>query len=466
MTVFPHKKIKKPGAMKKKFLLGSTFEIAKNPAGFLSRLSNDYGDVVQVRFAGRKYYVLQHPTLLQHVLLDKYKLYHKPGATKLMRMFLGDGLINSNGDVWLKQRRMMQPAFHSERMNYFADVINEEITDFITRLNKIPDNTKIHINHEFLQLTIRIICRAMFTMQFDEEIGKMLSILEELDAYASAWMKRIVKIPTSWPTKVNKQLNRNCVCFDNLIYKMISERRDEINNGIMKGDLLDMLLNFYDDKTNSLLNKKLLRDQVVTIFMAGHETTAQAISWMFYHLARDKKINEKVKAESEKVCGNNKTVSLEDIPKLCYTRQVIQETLRMYPPVWAIVRKPMLTDKINGFRLPAQSNVLLNIYGLHHHHKYWEQPENFFPDHFSIENEKLRPAFVYAPFGGGPRLCIGQNFAMLIMHIVVSRICRSFEFDVPENYVPVIEPNITLRARHGIQLKINKVNSIQCENLI
>ena len=190
--------------------------------------------------------------------------------------------------------------------------------------------------------------------------------------------------------------------------------------------------------------------------MAGHETTAQTLSWMFYHLAKDKEINEKVKAES-RIISDNKPLLFEDIAKLAYARQVIQETLRLYPPIWAVVRKPIKDDTINGLHLRSGSNVLLNIYGLHHHPNYWEQPENFYPEHFSAEKEKSRPAFVYVPFGGGPRLCLGHNFAMLVMQIVLCRIVQSFEFIVPENYVPVVEPNITLRAKQGIQLIIKKL---------
>jgi len=245
-----------------------------------------------------------------------------------------------------------------------------------------------------------------------------------------------------------------------MIYKIIERRRKEIadKHGVSNNDLLDMLLGFCDEETTSPLSEKLLRDEVTTMFMAGHETTAQTLSWMFYHLAKEKDINEKLKAESKNVCSS-KPVLFEDVPKLSYTKKVIQETLRLYPPIWAAVRNPLQDDTIGELHFPAKSNVLLNIYGLHHHPVYWEQPENFYPEHFSEANVKSRPAFVYLPFGGGQRLCIGQNIAMLVMHIVVGRLSQSFAFSVPENYVPEVEPNITLRAKHGIQLKIKKIST-------
>ena len=460
MPLLQYNTIHQVDVVKGNFLFGSTFEILENPVAFLSKLANNYGPVVTIRFGGTKYYVLQHPDYIRHVWLDNYKQYRKPGATKLLRMFLGEGLSTSNGELWLRQRRLMQPAFHSQKLKYLTDVINEEVTVFINKLSKIPDNTKIDVTHELLQLTIRIISRSMFNMHFDEEIDIMVNALDELAYYAASWMKSLVKIPTNWPTSANKVFKKNCEVFDRIIYKIIDRRRNEISSGhaSINNDMLDMLLNFCDEETKSPINEKLLRDEVTTIFMAGHETTAQTLSWMFYHLAKEKEINEKVKVES-KIVFDNKPLLFEDITKLIYAKQVIQETLRLYPPIWAVVRRPIKSDTIHAFRLPAQSNVLLNIYGLHHHPNYWEQPENFYPEHFSAASEKARPAFVYVPFGGGPRLCLGHNFAMLVMSVVLCRIVQSFEFSVPENYVPIVEPNITLRAKQGIQLIIKKINS-------
>ncbi len=444
--------------LKGSFLFGSTFAILKNPVKFLSNLSMNYGAVVIIRFAGKKFYVLQHPDYIKHVLLDNYKQYNKPGATKILGMFLGEGLSTSNGELWLRQRRLMQPAFHSQKLKYYTEIINEEVTIFINKLSKVPDHSTIDINHKLLELTIRIISRSMFSMHFNDEINTMVKALEELASFAAAWMKSLVKIPTGLPTTANKNFKKNWAIFDKIIYAIIERRINEISNGQApeNNDLLDMLLNFCDDETKSPLTEKLLRDEVTTIFMAGHETTAQTLSWMFYHLAKEQQINEKVKVESKNVCSNN-SVLYEDIPKLCYAKQVIQETLRLYPPIWAVVRKPLKKDIILALQLPAQSNVLLNIYGLHHHPDYWERPEDFDPEHFNEINEKVRPAYVYVPFGGGPRLCLGYNFAMLVMQIVLCRITPLFEFSVPENYAPVVEPNITLRAKEGIQLIIKKI---------
>ncbi|MEO7044919.1 MAG: cytochrome P450 [Ferruginibacter sp.] len=444
-------------AIKGGFLFGSTFEVLKNPVAFLATLAKNYGSVVTVRFAGRKYFVLQHPDYVKHVWLDNYKQYRKPGATKLLRMFLGEGLSTSNGELWLRQRRLMQPAFHSQKLKHYADIINEEVTISINELNKIPDYTKVDISHKFLQLTIRIISRSMFSMGFEEELAIITNALEELASFAASWMKSPVKIPTSLPTLANKNFKKNCEIFDRIMYKIIDRRRSERKRGqaVPDNDLLDMLLDFCDEESGPSFSDKLLRDELTTIFMAGHETTAQTLSWMFYHIAKENVISEKIKAESKLVAGNN-YVSLEDVSKLVYTKQVVCESLRLYPPIWAVVRKALKDDTIHALHLPPGSNVLLNIYGLHHHPAYWKQPDNFYPEHFNEAGERERPGFVYVPFGAGPRLCLGHNFAMLVMHITAFRINQNFKFYVPENYVPIVEPNITLRAKQGIQLIIKK----------
>jgi cytochrome P450 len=449
---------REPEILKRKPLLGNTFLALKNPVDFLGKLANDYGPVVTVDFFGKKYFVLQHPEYIKHVLLQNHKTYCKPGATQLLKLFLGEGLSTSNGELWLRQRRIMQPAFHKQRLQLIVNIINEETTLFISKLNSLTSATHINISHEFLQLTISIISRAMFSTALKDEMEKMVDALEALAMYASSWMKSLIKIPAHWPTPANSRFKINCKIFDQIIYGIIERRRKEINNGQPSsyGDLLDMLMNYFDEETRSGMSDKLLRDEVTTMFMAGHETTAQTLSWILYHLAKEKEILQMAKNEGAKIL-NERLPALDDLPALSYTKQVIMEALRCYPPIWALVRKPLSIDNINGIKIPALSSVLINIYGMHHHPGYWDTPGAFNPEHFSIEQQEQRPQFAYLPFGGGPRLCLGNNFAMMVMQVVVSRLCRHFEFDVPAGYIPQVEPNITLRARNGVQLIIKRI---------
>ncbi len=448
----------KADILKRKRFLGNTLHILKDPVDFLGQLPKSYGAIVHANFAGKKYFILQHPDYIKHVLLENHKAYCKPGATKLLRLFLGEGLSTSNGELWLRQRRIMQPAFHKQRLLHILKTINEETTAFIDKLNKLPAYTQLNISHEFLQLTISIISRAMFSTSLKEEMEQMVNALEALAEYASKWMKSVIKIPTNWPTPANIKFQHNCKVFDGIIYNMIESRRKYMADAELPPheDLLDMLMGYSDEKTKDVMSEKQLRDEVTTMFMAGHETTAQTLSWIFYHLAKEKEIIQKVKNEGAKVLSK-RLPEFDDLSQLIYIKQVINEGLRFYPPIWALVRKPYYNDEINGINIPASSNVLINIYGIHHHSDYWDTPDTFNPEHFDPAAELQRPQFVYLPFGGGPRLCIGSNFAMMVMQVIVSRLSQFFEFDVPDGHVPKIETNITLRAKGGIQLIMKKL---------
>jgi cytochrome P450 len=286
----------------------------------------------------------------------------------------------------------------------------------------------------------------------------MMNALEALAMYASKWMKSIIKIPTGWPTPANINFKNKCKVFDDIIYNIIERRRKYMADPLLPAheDLLDMLMGYYDEETKDGMSEKQLRDEVTTMFMAGHETTAQTLSWIFYHLAKEKQVIQKAKNEATTVL-NGGLPALEHLSQLIYTKQVINEGLRCYPPIWALVRKPYNNDDINGIKIPASSNVLINIYGMHHHPDYWDTPDDFNPEHFNAAAEQQRPQFAYLPFGGGPRLCLGSNFATMVMQVVVSRVSQCFEFAIPGGYVPKIEPNITLRAKGGVQLVLRKM---------
>ena len=460
MAMIPSNKVyPKAELLKKGLFFSHTLRILKDPVEYLGNLTKSYGPVVSANILGEKYLVLQHPEYIKHVLLDNHKAYNKPCSAKILRLFLGEGLLTSNGEQWHKTRRLMQPAFHKQRLTRILDIVNEETSAFIEKLNALHHNTCLNISYEMLQLNISIISRAMFGSAIKEELDTMMNVLEELTNYSSSWMKSIIKIPVRWPTPANIKFNKNCGIFDSIIYAIIARRRKYRADSTLPShdDLLDMLLDYVDEETMNEMSERQLRDEVTTIFIAGHETTAQTLSWIFYQLAKEKGINKKVTNEAANVFTGN-LPGMGDLAQLTYTKQVIQEGMRYYPSLRAIVRKPNHDDVINGIKIPASSTVLINIYGMHHHPQYWENPEKFDPEHFNAVSEQQRAHFVYFPFGGGQRLCIGNNFAMMVMQVVVSRLSKSFEFDVPGGYTPKIEPNITLRAIDGIQLLIRKLS--------
>ena len=445
----------KAEVLKRKPFFGNVRQILKDPVGFLGRLPADYGPVVKAGFAGKTYFILQHPDYIKHVLLDNHKGYSKPGATKLLGLFLGEGLITSNGEVWYKKRRLMQPSFHKQRVGYMLDIINEETTACINKLDSLPPGAPVNISNELLQLNISIIGRALFSTALKEEMETMVKALDELTGYASAWMKSIIKIPVDWPTPANRNFKNNCRVFDSIIYSIIDRRRKYRADPGMAAhdDLLDMLLDYLDQDTNDAMTEKQLRDEVTTMFMAGQETTSQTLSWIFYHVAKEKGILKKIQEETSNILSAS-LPEPGDLSKLVYTRQVIQEGMRCYPAVCALVRQPYQDDEIRGIKIPVSAKVLINIYGIHHHPQYWNNPFDFDPGRFAVSPQKEHSPFVYLPFGSGPRLCIGNNFAMMIMQVVVSRVSRHFEMELLPGYVASIETNITLRPKEGVQLLV------------
>lgn len=450
-----HPKIER---LRRSLFFRNTRRVLNNPVAFLGDLAKHYGPVVQINIAGKKYVILQDPEFIKHVLSDNHRAYSKFGITKILRVFFGEGLVTSNGELWIKKRRLIQPAFHIQRITHGLNIINEETSIFIQTLNTLPSGSQINLSHEMLKLNVSIINRFLFSNTNKKEMESMMLILEHLTNFATKWMKSIIKIPLNWRTPSNKQFHKNCQEYDRIIYAMIERRRVYKKEDIdpPHNDLLDMLLDDVDADSNDEMTNKQLRDDITTMFMAGHDTTAQTLSWIFYEIAKNKEISSKLNREATEVL-KEESLKLEDLSKLDYTNKVIKEGMRHYPSISAIQRRPYKEDVFKGIKFKKSTHLLINIYGMHHHPEYWETPELFNPERFTVVAEHQRPPFVYLPFGGGPRRCIGSNFATMVMQVVVSSLLKSFEFEVPKGYKPVIVPNITIKPKDGIPLIMHKV---------
>ncbi len=450
------KKHSKADTIKSGLFFRNALRILKNPIEFLSQSVKNNGPVIKLNLAGKKYFMVQHPEYVKHVLVDHSKIYNKTGY-KIVRAFVGDALVTSNGAGWVKKRRTISPVFHHQKLEGMVEAMNEEITLFLERIGNAGETGAINITDELRLLTMSIISRTMFNTTL-EEMDHIVETLEELRNYSTRWMKSLVKIPTHWSTPVNRRYRKNTRIFDEIIYRIINKRktsRADPSNP-KHNDLLDMLLDHQDDETGSPMPDETVHDELTAMLIGGHETTTQILSWALYQLAKNKEILFKVRSESDVVMGGHLS-TYETISKLAYSRQVVYETLRFYPSFWVLSRKNIEDDNLNGFHVPSGSDVLISVYGLHHHPAYWHNPDIFDPAHFDPSSDEKRHPYVFIPFGVAPRLCIGQNFAMLEMLIIVNRIARTFDLEVPTGYVPKIEPDTTLRATGGILLKAKKL---------
>lgn len=409
-------------------LLGQTLMALSGPLEFLKDLKNNYPDVVKIKIGTKTYYVIQTPEASRHVLQENARNYFKPGAAKMMKRFLGNGLATSNGELWLKQRRLIQPAFHKKKIDGLIKTITEETDLLIKKWKTLPDNTIVDINQEMLKLTLRNITRTMFGTELNENVDDIAIVINKLLSTASSSVTSLIKFPEWFPTPSNIRFRRANKAFEKIIYQFIADRKNE--NRDSAADLLDMLLFAHDSHDQSEMNVQQLRDEITTIFMAGHETTAQTLSWVLYQQALHKKP---------------------------FTRSAIEETMRLYPPVWIMARKSIEADNVNGYHIPAQSTVLVNVYGMNHYKGYWDDPETFNPARFDSTE---RHPFLFIPFGGGQRVCIGNLFAMMVMETVVGKLEKEFEFDIPAGFKVKPEPSVTLRAKGGIKLIVKKKNRI------
>lgn len=437
-------------------IFGHALTALRGPLPFLSSLNQPYPELVKIMLLGKTYYVIQSPEICQHILQKNFKNYYKPGEAKELKRFLGEGLATSNGDLWLRQRRLIQPIFHRRKIESFIEIIDRETQELSQEWKSTPLPHIENINQRFLKLTLSNIVKAMFGTDLKKDLGEVSEIVHQLLTYGTQRATSILKIPHYIPTPANltfQKLNRQ---FEQLIFGIIEQRKQTLQQKKTRenNDLLDMLLQAYDDETQYYMTDQQLKDEIVTIFMAGHETTAQTLSWVFYLLAAHPSICHKVKAEVDAI-GNEK-ISLADFDQLKYTQSVIEETLRLYPPVWVIARKAYEKDQVSAtYSLPKGATVLLNVYGMHHNPAYWHAPNTFNPEEFLVAKEKLENSFAYIPFGGGPRICIGNRFAMMVMLVVVCRLIQKFDFEVPDGQQPVVIPGFTLRAKEDISLLVN-----------
>ncbi|GLU42648.1 hypothetical protein Musp01_02720 [Muricauda sp. NBRC 101325] len=411
--------------------------------------------MVDVRIAGKKYWIVQHPDALKYIFSEHPKAFTKHGITKILRYFFGEGLVTSNDEAWAQKRKLVQPSFHKKQLSKSLGIIQNETGAFIKKLNGFPPNSEVNVNQELLALNVAIVFRALFGTSLDHQIDEMLHILQELNQFATKWMRSPIKIPLNWPTASNRKFHQNCRQFDAIIYKVIRERRE--GKAPKSDDLLSTLMHYKNAESGEGMSDRQLRDEVTTIFMAGHDTTSQTLGWILYELALNPSISQKIRVELNKT-QDPRPFTADTLQQFTYTNQVIKEGLRHYPAISAVMRKPKKEVELNDIRIGPSANFLINIYGMHHHPDYWGHPEKFDPERFTIEADKNRPSFVFFPFGGGPRYCIGSGFAMMTMQVVLLELVKNFDFDVPAGFQPEIEPNITLKAKGGIRLMIQKVN--------
>ena len=395
-------------------------------------------------------YIVYDPDHVQHILQKNNKNYYKGRAYDQLKPLLGNGLLTNKGESWIKQRRLMQPAFHRERLTSFANIMTEECQAILDRWKLLPEGSTINLSKDMMEMTLKIICRTMFTADVATQVDR---VNDEFHIANEALIERITnpfKLPLWIPTSGNIQEKGAYDAIKSIVEEVIDKRRA---SGERYDDLLAMLMEAKDEDTGEMMDDEQLRDEVVTMFLAGHETTGVALTWLFHCLDENPEAAEKLLQEESNVL-NGRTPEAIDVRTLSYTKMVIDETLRLYPPAWLISRQTYEDDMLGEYITPKATNCMIPVYAIHRDGRFWDEPLKFKPERFSPENSKGRHKYAYFPFGGGPRLCIGNNFALMEMQLIVPMILREFKLQKPVGFQFIKDPLITMRPEPEMQMVV------------
>lgn len=429
--------------------------IRRDSLGFMRQVTSDYGDVVRLKYGKLEVILVNHPELAEQVFLGANKNFIKDRTTPTSRAFrrlLGNGLLTSDGEFWLRQRRLAQQAFHKER------ILQTYSGAFVRHCESMLDGWQTgdirDLYGDMMKLTLEIAAETFFGADVGpraSEIGQALNdIMEDFVSRGSK-----IPLPDDFPSPTNRRFDRARAALDRIVFDIIEERRsaEKVGEGD-RNDLLTLLLRAQDDD-GSQMNDRQLRDEGVTLFLAGHETTALALSWMGLLLAQHPEIQTLLQHEVDTVL-QGRAPTVHDLANLPLTNNVVTETLRLYPPVWRVARQAMHDTHIGHYRVKEGAVVILSQWLLHRDARYYDHPEQFRPDRWTDEMKKSLPKYAYFPFGGGPRICIAANFATLESALLLSTIVRRFEFRLPEGHEPHDgpQPSVTLRPSRRIELEV------------
>jgi cytochrome P450 len=430
--------------------LGNTLAFLRKPLGTLHTLQRNHSRIVHLRIGGRNQYLVLKPEDAKHILQENHRNYGRSPAFEVLKIFLGNGLLTSDGDFWRRQRRLAQPAFHRQKLAALTQTMITETADWMDELKAQAGKESVNVSQAFMDVTMRIVCKTLFGSDTTGKLDGLSTALDTLNYLVNQRMLSPFRFPYSWPTPDNQRSKRAQRQVDAFIYGLIEQRRQQHED---KDDLLGMLLSAVDDETGEQMSDQQLRDECVTIFSAGHETTAVSMAWTIHLLTQHPDVLARLKAECQSILGEARTPSPDAFRALTYTMQVVQESLRLYPPAWIMSRRAINDDHLGPYTIPAGDTALVCPYLLHRDPVNWPDPDRFAPDRFATGGPKENlHTYAYLPFGGGPRLCIGNQFALMEMQILLGLFVRQFDSKAVANQRIVPKPLITLRPNKPIQV--------------
>lgn len=432
-------------------LIGLLPNVWKDPLQFFVNAAQ-LGRVVQLDLGPRRMYLIYHPDDIKYVTQDNARNYIK--GYEVVEPVLGQGLVTANGEQWLKQRRLMQPMFHRQKIAGLAHMMTQATQEMLSRWETAyaANGQPFDVASEMMRLTQTIIVRTMFSADIRANAAEIAQAFTDALEYLNTLLFSPVNIPLAWPTPTNVRFKRAMTLIEGTIYHILQDRRA---SGRDENDLVSMLLEARDETTGEGMSDKQIRDELITIFFAGHETTASTLSWAWYTLAQHPAIYRQLESEIDAAVGT-RVPAVEDLPRLAFTRQVIDETLRLYPPAWMFAKTAVTEDAIGGYHIPAGAQIILSPYVTHHLPEFWEAPNEFRPERFAPGADAGRAKLAYFPFSAGPRKCIGDQFALVEATLLLATIAQRYRVRLVPTATVKNRPTATLRPFPGVLVTIEK----------
>jgi cytochrome P450 len=427
--------------------LGNSHQYLRDPLRFLRSMQERHGDVVRVALGPMEVTLVSHPDVVEDILLTRNRLWQKDRYLQVLRPVLGDGLLSSEGDFWRRQRRLAQPAFHRDRIAAYGDIMVNHASRLVRQWGDGKDRD---VHKDMMRLTLEIVAETLFGANVGDHAEDVGEALEAVLAVVADPLELFFPVLKRLPTPNRVRFNRAVKKLDAIMYGVIERRRR--SGAGETNDLLSMLLHAQDDDGTRMSDKQL-RDECMTLFLAGHETTALNLSWTWLLLSRHPQVDAKLARELDEVLGD-RPATFADLPNLPYTSHVIAESLRMYPPAWSMGREAREDVEIAGYHVPRGGQVWFCPWSIQRDARWFDRPDDFLPERWEGDLAKTLHRYAYFPFGGGPRFCIGQAFAQMEAVLLLATLARAFRVEVLPKPRVVPEPSVTLRPKHGLRVRL------------
>ncbi|WP_335936531.1 cytochrome P450 [Streptomyces sp. PTD5-9] len=418
----------------------------------MMRDAAELDDVVRVSMGPKKMFIFNHPDHAKHVLADNSDNYHKGIGLVQARRILGDGLLTSEGDIWRAQRRTVQPAFKPGRIAEQADIVAEEAAGLVAGLAAAEGGPAVDVLHEVTGLTLGVLGRTLL----DSDLSAHDSIAHAFEAVQDQAMFEMVTqdlVPDWVPLARRRRFRGAEAELGRVVEHLVARRAERMRTAGEGDDALSRMIVAASRAKDPRAGRKRLKEELITLLLAGHETTASTLGWTLHLLERHPGVRDRVREEARRVLGD-RLPGMDDLHRLTYTTQVVQEAMRLYPPVWILPRIAQADDEVGGHRVPAGADVLVCPYTLHRHPRLWEEPERFDPDRFDVQRVARRPRYAYIPFGAGPRFCVGSNLGMMEAVFVTALITRDLDLRAVAGHAAVAEPMMSLRLGGGLPMTV------------